>query len=295
LKLPTFLIAGAQKSGTTSMHLFLRAHSAVFIPQRPQELHFFDLDANYRRGLGWYAAHFVAAGPAHAALGQTSPLYIYSPQAPARIAAALPNVKLIFILRNPLTRAYSHYWHEFKKGYEPLPFPLAIEREPERLAQGPAARRHFSYVDRGRYAGQLARYRHYFSREQMLILLNENLRQDPVSTIDVCCSFLEIERQGAQIVARLGQSQFNQFRVPRSVSVQRLLAPYRWKLPRLIKLVDMLNFKTAAYPPMDAHSRQILSVLFAEENQRLAEMFNLDLTCWQDARAAEEANGAKNG
>jgi hypothetical protein len=216
-------------------------------------------------------------------VGQTSPLYIYEPKTASRIAQLLPRVKLIFILRNPVDRAYSHYWHEVKKGHETLSFEEALEQERFRIGQGFHQRRHFSYVDRGRYARQLERYLRYFPREQLLVLLMEDMGRDPIAVIDRCCDFLEIEREGTRIVASLSQHHWNISRLPRSQAVQRLTAPWRSKsvlCNKLARLVDRVNLRAVRYPPMDPTTQATLQSVFAEENQHLAALFGLDLSVW---------------
>ena len=116
---PNFFIGGAQKSGTTTLHWRLKEHPQVFIPDFPQEIHFFDDAKNFERGLRWYEGLF-AGWKGQRAVGQTSPLYLYAPEVPERIHAVLPDARFVFILRDPVDRAYAHYWHSVKKGYDSL-------------------------------------------------------------------------------------------------------------------------------------------------------------------------------
>jgi hypothetical protein len=282
-RLPTFIIAGAQKSGTTTLHHYLKAHSSVYIPPHPQELHFFDIEENFEKGVDWYQRHFMDAGTEHVAVGQTSPLYIYEPRAASRMAQLLPKVSLIFILRNPVDRAYSHYWHQLKKGRETRSFEDALAQEPARIAEGFEQWRHFSYADRGRYARQLEEYLRYFPREQMLLLLTEDLSQAPAAVIDKCCDFLDIARQGTRIVESGPRQRWNVSRLPRSERIQRLRAKWRSRSllsSGLVRLIDRVNLRTAPYPPMDPAIRSALQSMFAEDNERLAALFELDLSVW---------------
>lgn len=280
MKLPTFLIGGAQKSGTTTLHHYLGAHPDIFIPRRPQELHFFDLDRNYARGVHWYANHFTSATPAHRAIGQTSPLYLYAREVPARIAALLPDVKLIFILRNPVDRAYSHYWHEIKNGRETLDFEAALAIEEKRIASGDDARRSFSYVDRGRYAAQLQRYLGYFPRERILVLRMEDLARDTERILDECAHFLEVEPRGRAILKAIPQQAFNASRLPRSMRAQRLFAPWRSSVRILTLIVDRLNLKRTAYPRMAEHVRLRLALQFRDDIARLEQLTGMSFEPW---------------
>ena len=97
-----------------------------------KELHFFDLDARFQLSLEWYASHFSSA-PRGVRLGEATQTYMYLPHALDRIADALPGRRAIAILRDPVDRAYSHYWHNVERGREHLTFAEAVRAEPERL------------------------------------------------------------------------------------------------------------------------------------------------------------------
>ena len=279
--LPNLIIGGAQKSATTSLHSILASHPDVFFPPSEpygQEIHFFDLEENYRRGVDWYAGLFRDwAG--QKVIGQTSPLYLYDAKTPAAMAALLPQVRLVFILREPVARAYSHYWHEVRYGWELESFERALELEPERIARGPVARRHFSYLDRGRYAGQLERYREHFPREQMLVLLHEHLHRQPDALLTRVAHFLGIdaERFNRDVARRV----HNRTRVPRVRWLQRLVRDLRDPFPRLCTLVDRLNLSDAGYPPMRLETRERLRANFAPELARLEEIWGLELSPWR--------------
>jgi len=195
--LPDAVILGAQKSGTSSLHSYLTQHRGVTAPLR-KEVHFFDL--NYARGERWYRAHFGRAGEPGLNL-DSSPYYLFHPAVPQRLRATLPAAKLIVLLRDPVRRAYSHYWHERDKGRESLSFEDAIDAEPgridavhSRLAEGTLDRshehQHFSYLARGRYAEQLERWFAVFPREHFLILRFEDLVKDPLAVLNQALAFV---------------------------------------------------------------------------------------------------------
>jgi hypothetical protein len=200
--LPSVLIIGAQKSGTTSLYQYLVEHPNI-VPPLTKEAHFFDL--HYGRGVSWYRgcfpySHLLRGGSLTL---DASPYYLVHPLAPSRAAALLPQVKLIAILRNPVDRALSHYHHEVRKGREPLSFAEAIERESERLAgeedrlmceptyYSYSHHRH-SYIRRGHYLEQLRGWAQYFRREQLLVLQSEALFGDPGKVLSVVHDFLEL-------------------------------------------------------------------------------------------------------
>ena len=190
--LPSFFIAGAQKCGTTSLHRYLAQHRDVYLPAKPQETHFFDIEENYQKGVSWYLDCF-RGHQGKRVIGETSPLYMYLEYVPGRIHQLLPHAKLIFLLRNPVDRAYSHYWHERKKGRETLSFDDALASEPERIARDFLHRRRYSYLSRGRYLVQIERYLQYFKYSQMLFLIFEDLRRSPEASLEQCCRFLDVD------------------------------------------------------------------------------------------------------
>ncbi|MEX2132610.1 MAG: sulfotransferase domain-containing protein, partial [Acidimicrobiia bacterium] len=132
-QLPTFLIAGAMRCGTTSLNAYLREHDEITVGQ-PKEVHFFD--QNYERGIDWYLQHFPGSDTAKA-IGEATPAYLYFPEVAERIATTLPDVKILLLLRDPVDRAHSHYWHNRSVGREKLEFAEAIAAWREFLDKHP--------------------------------------------------------------------------------------------------------------------------------------------------------------
>lgn len=192
--LPDFLIIGAARAGSTSLYEYLGRHPSV-LPALVKEVHYFT--TSFDRGERWYRAHFpsalrrrlTSARHGMAVTGEATPYYLFHPQAPARIHALLPRVKLLAVLRDPVARAVSHYQHERRLGVEDLSLRDAIAREDERTAGGeswPAGRleqdaelafryQHFTYRARGRYAEQLQRYFALFPKDQIMVIRSEDL------------------------------------------------------------------------------------------------------------------------
>ncbi|MEN3536900.1 sulfotransferase domain-containing protein [Microbispora sp. ZYX-F-249] len=211
--LPSFLIVGAQRCGTTSLYRALSRHPLVMKPVLRKGVHYFDMA--YERGLAWYRAHFPLTSGARM-LGfrhgqapqafESSPYYLFHPLAGARIAADLPGVKLIALVRDPVERACSAHAHELARGFETEPsFERALALEPERLA-GEAERlrsvpgyvshahRHQAYLARGRYAEQLARLEPLVGRDRILVLDSGLLFRDPSAAYDRVLGFLGLPR-----------------------------------------------------------------------------------------------------
>ncbi len=199
--LPTFLIVGAQKAGTTSLYRYLAKHPNIKPNFVVKELSFFD--EYYDRGLPWYKSHFsFKRKNQHYFEGTTH--YLFHPLAPKKIKEALPNIKVIALLRNPIDRAYSSYKHQVRAERESLSFEQAIEAESERL-KGEKERlladpsyvshnyNHFSYLERGKYSDQIRNWLQYFPKEQMLILSSDEFFKNTQSSLEKIYGFLNIE------------------------------------------------------------------------------------------------------
>ncbi|MCB1055668.1 MAG: sulfotransferase [Acidobacteria bacterium] len=277
--LPNLVVAGVQRAGTTSLHYLLASHPEVFFPERPQEIHFFDDDRAYARGLdayrrlfrGWRGERWV---------GQTSPLYLFEPAVPERLHGALPEAKIVVVLREPVSRAYSHYWLEVRYGWERESFERALELEAERLEGGFDARRHFSYTARGRYAEQLERYFALFGRERVLVLLQDEMKNAPERVLERLGGFLDLdpagfETQGGRVKHR------NAALLPRWPALQRWARPIRERLPRFGYVVDGLNLERRSYPPMASGTRAALAERFAPEIDALEALTGVDASAWR--------------
>jgi hypothetical protein len=242
--LPDFLILGAQKAGTTALYAYLRWHPDITGPSF-KEVSFFD--RHYAQGERWYRAHLPLRR--RALVGEASPSYLFHPQAPERVARMLPESRLIALLRNPVERAFSHYQHEVALGREPLSFEEAIDREDERMRgeldhmlRDPSYLSHawwnYTYVARGRYAEQLERWFGAFPRDQLLVLLTDELAADTPGTYRRVLDFLGAEAHDLDSYPRIFDRD---------------------------------------YADMDPATRARLEELFAEPNRRLAALLGLDL------------------
>jgi hypothetical protein len=186
--LPDFVIIGAQKAGTSTLHARICAHPQVVGPLR-REVHYFDLHAT--RPVSWYRAHFptqwardrTARRHGRALTGESSPYYLFHPGVPGRLADVLPHVPLIVLLRDPVDRAVSEYHHAVRHGFEDRPIEVALDpttaawpvHDVAAFDDPDGALRRHSYVARGHYADQLERWFGGFPREQFLLLQTSEL------------------------------------------------------------------------------------------------------------------------
>lgn len=214
--LPDFLIVGAQRSGTTTLYRLLADHPSVRFPRLTKGVHWFDVD--YHRSRSWYQSAFPLQAELEQAaratgepvvVGEAAPYYGFHPFVPARIAEELPEAKLVMILRDPVTRAWSQFHHERARGFEPFAdFGAALAHEELRLAGAERvlagrpglhlAHQHQSYVARGRYAEQIQRLWAAVGRERVLVLYTEHLERDPGPTLDALHDFLGIARRSVE-------------------------------------------------------------------------------------------------
>jgi hypothetical protein len=176
-----FVIGGVQKGGTTFLASILAAHPGIVMPEM-KEPHWFDNDERYAHGVPPPARYHALYGdPTSTRLwGDATPTYWWWPPAPARIRDYHPGIRWILLLRDPASRAYSHWNMERKRGRETLGFREALAAEDERMRRATMHEsRAYSYLSRGYYARQLARLWTLFPREQTLVLRSDWLYAEP--------------------------------------------------------------------------------------------------------------------
>jgi hypothetical protein len=268
--LPTFLVIGAQKSATTSVIHYLGGHPDVFALR--DEVHFFD--RHYDRGIDWYRLRF-AGGEEALEVGESTPEYMYFEEVPARMAQHVPAARLVAILRNPVDRAYSHYWHNRTRGVEPLAFEDALDSEEERLSGGdPVARSRYSYLDRGRYLPQLQRVREHFPGDLLRVELFEDLQRDRTAVVRSLYRFLGLEEGIVPEGIDRARNRFVSFRS------QRLRKPIRRLPGPLRRVAARLNIRYTEYPSLPPAVRARLHERFADDNSALASWLGRDLSLW---------------
>jgi hypothetical protein len=189
-----FIVAGAQKSGTTALHYFLAKHPNITMGDQ-QEIHFFDEDATFAAAVDYEQLHkhYPLVTPSTIA-GDCTPSYIYYQPAAERIWKYNPKIKLLVLLRNPVERAFAHWNMQRFKGREPLDFFDAVREEKTRIAGAPPTEaRRFAYVDRGFYAQQLERLFRFFLRDQVRVVKFDEFNDKQRETLASVFSFLGLE------------------------------------------------------------------------------------------------------
>jgi hypothetical protein len=206
--MPHFIMIGAQKSGTSSMFSYLKQHPQILRPIF-KEPYFFD--RHYHRGLSWYGSNFPAqrtidrrndrTGRPHLTFEATA-TYIFDEKVPTRIAHDLTTRKFILLLRNPVERVISAYWHARRMGIEPRSLAQTVKDDLRRYRAelcgekdtglSELALSRPSYLKRGIYHEAVARWQAVFSAQDLLLLQSENLFADPAKVMAQVFDFLEI-------------------------------------------------------------------------------------------------------
>jgi sulfotransferase family protein len=253
--LPDFIIIGAQKGGTTSLYAYLSQHPDIARALR-KEIHFFN--EHYKNGLHWYRSFFPTSAAVDRHLratgrrlqtGEATPDYLFHPLVPERMHGVLPRAKLIVVLRDPVSRAYSHYQHLRNRGYEPRSFSEAVEGEHNLLLRGhhqtvddlrnrPRSHLLFGYVPRGFYASGIREWLGFFEMSQFLFLKSEDLFARPLEVLERTERFLG-------------------------------LRPFEWKTSTVF---NQGRYDTKIEPAMQRH----LQELYVAHNRELAQLLGSD-------------------
>lgn len=301
---------GAGKGGTTSLHRWLAGHPQVFM-SRIKETNYFAYEACEAaqdesvlprgrpafpvRSWDAYLELFRDAGD-FTARGEASPTYLAWPSVPEAIAARLPGVRLVAVLRSPVDRAYSSYLMHARDGRERRSFEDAVRQELEGSADPGLSYGQLNYVRIGYYHQHLARYWAIFGPDRVHIELFDDLKRDPDGLLRRLCRFLGVD-EGFEpdLSARLNPSGVPRSRLlapllrknrvsrmarallPRSLEPKAELAFDRWRSRRLVK------------PPLDSALRAELIERYREDISRLEDRLGRDLSAWREDRHGKES------
>jgi hypothetical protein len=262
--LPNLLIIGGMKCGTTSLHRYLAAHPEIFM-SKEKELEFFTSWNQRELGLAWYEQQFPEAAPIR---GESSPVYTAWPHVlgvPEAIRATLPEVKLIYVVRDPVARTVSHYLHAFGRGDERRAL-ADVATEPEFAESG--------YVAQSRYAMQLERYLELFDSSDVLVLQQEALDADRAATLRTAFRFLGVDEEFSSSVFQ------RRYNVARDERRSRRIGQ-RLRVPQPVQRgIDRLLSRRIEKPPLPPAVRERLVDLLTPDTQRLVELTDLQPTVW---------------
>jgi hypothetical protein len=276
MTLPTFLGIGVQRGGTTWLHTLLSSHPDVYMPTRRKEIRFFE--KYYDRGLGWYSTFFCPPEQAgnYKAIGEISTQYYDSEECPQRIFSALPDSKLIIMLRHPVNRAYSHYGFVVQRRDFRGSFKEFIAARPKSL-------------EKGYYSRYLGNYLRYFDRSRILALLFEDVFVDVSKTQKTIADFLEID--AAKFPAAAGARKVNASTVPSHQSLYGFIVKTgrRLRKQNLEPVVDFVMrlgiqralSKGTSLQPLDEGFKKQLSQTYLQEFDDLERCMQIDLSSWR--------------
>lgn len=296
MMLPNFIIAGAPKCGTTALFRILARHPEVGM-SRVKEPRFFSeykgvlergyddaghkASGMYHNGLAWYESLFVDCN-GYKAVGEASTNYFSYQDSPRLIRRHLPGARLIFMLRDPVQRMYSHYWQERKAGW-PLPaFDQLVERRLPRA-------RYYEAVSG--YAHHLVRFLDLFPREQILVLLQEDFVADPRARVRDVLNFLGV---GGGVADEALSVRYNRQSRPRSRRLEWLINRARWLpaydalplsarqlLRRMRAAISRANAVPFEYPPLRTETRRLLVPRFGADVTFVEQMLDRELPAWR--------------
>ena len=297
---PNFLVVGASKAGTTSVYHALRQHPDIFL-SKVKEPHYFSFseglpeaagpdDSRFRRRVVTdpqaYTNLFSGAGDAPAR-GECSVSYLFLPQAAPAIRRAIPDCRILILLRNPVDRAWSQYRQNVMNGREPLPFDEALAAEAGRLADG--WRWIFAYRQAGLYSGQVERYLKLFGQSQVRCYLFDDLETAPLELLGNMYRFL-----GADPGFRPKIAVYNRSALPKRLWLNRILvsppaaAVARRLLParlrhRIRELIMPFVYDESAQGDLPPEDRATLQRQFAGDIISLQTILGRELSAWLDS------------
>lgn len=294
--LPDFLVIGAPKAGTTSLHRSLGRHPGVYVPDNKEPCYFGLDDGQVPAFCGPgddrhvlavtvshrsdYEALFAPRQPGQIA-GECSTQYLSMPGTATRVAALIPSARIIAILREPASRAYSHWSMKSGLGLEPLSFAAALDAEEERLAAGWAPC--WGYRSEGRYAEQLGSWRAHFPEERIHVCLFDEVLTDRARFLRGVLEFLGVDPD----VRDESDDHLNRSKAVRSTRVQHLLrrpevaTVARRVMPRRVRQRAVQAIHDANRPTPPAAVMAELRESYRGEVDALEGMLDRDLGAWR--------------
>lgn len=285
MSLPDFIIAGTCKSGSTSLHQNLRKHPDVFTPRN--EVHYFysrDI-GRYEEGREWYTGQFEETGE-YQVIGEKTPRYAVVPECARRIRKLIPEVKLIWIFRDPVRRAYSDYWFTVNRGKEPLGFEAALQQE---FSGERATDLERAYMRTGLYADQVERYLDEFDQEAMFFCTLRELKSAPAELFRRLYSFLEVDPDFAD------EFEFERRKktayTPYSPRLRHIVLD-RYGANSWARTIEYkLNTRSGSgYPELSQATERFLAGYYAPSNRRLREITGLSLEHWASSVGLQAPN-----
>ena len=236
-KKPSFIIAGAQKSGTTSLYAWLTRHPQIIAPVK-KEIYFFNNAELFNKGISWYKSFYPLSFRRGFSIDATANTF-ESENAAQRVKQLLPEAKVIIILRNPVDRAFSHFHMAVKLGFEKTSFEHALSLEEKRISEGKHLVHNYfyqrlAYRTKGIYADQLQPWLNHFPSHQLLVLQGELLFHEPKNTYESIQRFLGLEINFPQRFEARNQGETGAMNADIRKDLEAFYRPHNEKLYKLI-------------------------------------------------------------
>ncbi|MCE7740851.1 MAG: sulfotransferase domain-containing protein [Candidatus Heimdallarchaeota archaeon] len=266
-----FIIVGAMKAGTSSLAFQLKHNPQICIPLK--EVHYFNNEENYNKGIQWYEGIFKDCNPENI-IGEKTPTYSYLEKVPERIYEYKSDIKLVWIFRNPLSRSYSNYWHAVKSGRENYSFDKAVRKEPERLKKDVWK----GYLKRSIYAEQIERYLNFFDKKQMYFMIFEDFVRNPVENMKGLFKFLRVSFNNFEYQDEIRNITI----IPRIPRLLRKSSEIFHEKSLIHKGIQFLAIKRKkpGYTKISPEIKEELKHYFIDHNRKLADLTGLDVSIW---------------
>ena len=221
-KYPNFILAGIMKSGTTFLDTRLRNHPQIKMPERSMNYSFFDNDEIYNKDKRFYQNLFKDYDFDKYIVGQTSADCAFNKNSIKRIKDLIPDCKLIFIIRHPIDRINSLYWHQVSMGREFYSIEKALKKEIYRTKKNYYSYKHYSYLARSQYANQFKEIFKHFREKDILIIPFEDVVKDQLKFLNIIFKFLKVEKIDDINKIITGFEKNNKARLPSYIFVAKI-------------------------------------------------------------------------
>lgn len=314
MRVPNFIIGGSSASGTSFLYELLIQHREIYLPkQRIPEPHYYYKSWEYAKGIKWYLNHYFSeATDDKIAIGERSSSYLYGGREVARrISKDFPKMKFIFMLRNPIQRAWANYRFTALQGLESVSFKEAILNEKQRIEDTQGIWREiapYDYTGRGFYAKQLTEFLEFFPKEQILCIKSESLTNANLSLLPKIYEFLGLKTQDfipsyapnhtslsvvdvklqKELRAYFGDKSFMQF--INSVRKEEAMSENKEQRQRFLQLKNNIKEIKESIPQ---DCVELLQEVFSEDIKLLANLVDFDVSDWLSPISTSAGGGGK--
>lgn len=295
---PNFAIIGAQKSGTTTLYEYLKQHPDIYM-SKPKEPVFFADDKLYNKGFQFYINKFFKGYNGQKMVGEASTAYSYYidlQKTVKRIFEFNKDMKLIYVLRNPIERALSSYWWNVRIFIETLTFEKALKLE-EKRENTTHILDPWSYKRKGLYFHVIQTYLKYFPKKNLYVVLLDDLKTSPQLTCNEIFNFLHVSKFQIKAIPKKNQN-------PSALPKNKLIYLFI-RRPNMImsaasflithtlgekikgRIDDYINeksLKSLQYPPMKESTFDFLRDYYENDIKQLEKFLHIDLNCWLNSK-----------